>query len=335
VAKSFNQKLKILYLMKILLEETDENHALTIQEMIEKLAAFQIKAERKSLYDDIEGLRQFGFDIERTGGRRCGYYIASRNFELAELKLLVDAVQSSKFITGKKSKELIKKLENLTSRHEARQLQRQVYVANRIKTMNESIFYNIDTIHSAITQGRKISFKYFEWKVDFTGKEKIKKNYRKGGEKYLISPWALTWDNQYYYMIGFDTDASMIKHYRVDKMTQIEISQQVRDGQSSFEKFDIGLYSKRLFGMFSGGEMMVRLRFTNDLIGVVIDRFGNDIFINKEDDEHFTVTVKIAVSPQFLSWIFGFGNKVKILYPDEVVAAFKNQVKEALELYNY
>jgi predicted DNA-binding transcriptional regulator YafY len=334
MAKGANQKLKILYLMRILLEKTDENHLLTIAEMIDHLAAYQITAERKSLYDDIEALRQFGLDIEKTSGKNCGYYVASRPFELPELKLLVDAVQSSKFITTKKSNDLIKKVEGLTSQHEARQLQRQVYVANRIKTMNESIYYNIDSIHSAISQGKKITFKYFEWKVMFSGQERFKKQYRRDGQNYKISPWSLTWDNEFYYLIGYDSDAAMIKHYRVDKMSNIEITNDRRDGQKHFEQFDMGLYTKCHFGMFSGSEEAVRLRFTNDLIGVVLDRFGRDIFINNEDDEHFTVQVKVAVSPQFLSWVFGFGNKVKLLSPERVVAAFRQQAKETMELYS-
>ena len=177
------------------------------------------------------------------------YYIANRSFELPELKLLVDAVQSSKFITHKKSNELIKKVEGLASVHQARQLQRQVFVQNRVKTMNESIYYNVDKIHNAISQGVKVSFLYFEWAVSFTTKERIKRP-KRGGERYAISPWALTWDDENYYMIGYDSESKKIKHYRVDKMQSIELTDEKRDGQRVFQKFDMAQYSKMTFGMY-------------------------------------------------------------------------------------
>ncbi len=328
-----NQKMKLLILMKLFLERTDETHSLTLQEIIGALGELGIAAERKSIYDDLETLRLYGLDIEKNRRRPCGYYLASRLFELPELKLLVDAVQSSKFITHKKSNELIKKVESLASAHEARLLQRQVYVANRVKTMNESIYYNIDTIHTAISSGNKISYLYFEWVVDFSGGEKVKKQYRRKGKPYLISPWALTWDNENYYMIGFDSEAQMIKHYRVDKMSKIKVTNQPRDGQEIFETFDMAVYTRRIFGMFGGTEEQVRLRFSNRLIGVVLDRFGKDVFLTPAGEEQFEISVRVEVSPQFLSWIFGFGEDVRILSPDSVAEQFQLMAQNCLKIY--
>jgi len=331
--RSPNQKLKLLYLLKILQERTDEDHDMTLAEIQEELSRYGVKAERKSVYDDIEALRVFGIDVEKRRGKTTGYYIASRTFEMPELKLLVDAVQSSKFITRKKSDELIKKVESLASVHEAQLLQRQVYVANRIKTMNESIYYNIDTIHAAISKGKKVSFKYSEWVVSFFGNERFKKQFRKDGQDYVISPWALTWDDEYYYMVGFDSQAGIIKHYRVDMMSEIDITDKGRDGQEHFERFDMAVYARGVFGMFGGGEETVRLSFANHLIGVVADRFGRDVFISREDEEHFSVSVRVAVSPHFLSWVFGFGDEVRILSPQHVIDRFCEHARKVISLY--
>ena len=328
-----NQKLKLLFLMKLFLERTDESHSLTLREIMDALGEMGVAAERKSLYDDLEALRLFGLDIEKNHRRPCGYYLAGRLFELPELKLLVDAVQSSKFITHKKSNELIKKVESLASIHEARLLQRQVYVANRVKTMNESIYYNIDTIHSAISTCHKISYLYYEWVVDFSGGEKVKKQYRRRGRPYLISPWALTWDNENYYMIGFDSEEQKIKHYRVDKMSGIKVTNQPRDGQEVFEKFDMAVYTRRVFGMFGGTEELVRLRFSNRLVGVVLDRFGKEVFLSPAGTEHFEVSVRVEVSPQFLSWVFGFGEDVKIVSPVSVADQFRQMAQNCLKIY--
>jgi len=325
--KSSNQKLKLLYLAKILQEKTDDRHMLTVSELIAELSKYGVSAERKSIYDDLEALKLFGMDIECARGRRTGYFLAGRTFELPELKLLVDSVQSSKFITHKKSMELIRKIESLCSVWEGQSLQRQVYVANRIKTMNESIYYNVDKIHTGIGDNRKISFKYFEYAVT---KEKV---YRRGGERYTASPYALTWDDENYYMIAFDSDAGKIKHYRVDKMTDIAVTDERRDGAEHFQSLDIAVYSKKLFSMFSGDEETVRIEFTNRLIGVVIDRFGRDVPVTIADDEHFTVSVRVAVSPQFLAWVASFGREARILSPKSVAAKMKDLAEEVLRQY--
>lgn len=330
--KGSNQKMKLLYLQKILLERTDEDHPMTMAEIAAALADYGISAERKSLYDDIEALRTFGLDIVKSGsGSSFGYAVVTRTFELPELKLLVDAVQSSRFLTHKKSNELIKKVESLASTHEASLLQRQVYVANRIKAMNESIYYNVDKIHAAISTDRQISFLYFEWAVDFTGTQKVKKQLRKDGGRYQISPWALVWDDENYYMVGFDSDAGMIKHYRVDKMSDIALTEQHRDGRSHFEQFDPAIYSKKIFGMFGGEEETVTLHFVNRLIGVVLDRFGKDVFLSPVDEDHFSVTIHAVVSPRFLSWLFGFGNEVTIVSPPSLLEKYRAMAAEVLE----
>ena len=230
MARSSRQKQKLLYLQKIMLEKTDENHGLTIKEIIELLAGYDIKAERKTLYEDLEILQTYGLDICKTRSSTVKYYVGSRDFELPELKLLVDAIQSSKFITHKKSLSLISKLEGLVSHNEGEQLQRQVYVTNRVKTVNEKIYYNVDYIYNAISQNRQINFKYFKWDVDFGGERKIVKVERKDGKIYTVSPWALCWDDENYYLVAYDAEAEMIKHYRVDKMEYIELTDKERDG---------------------------------------------------------------------------------------------------------
>ncbi len=326
MAKSSNQKLKILYLMKIFLEKTDCEHSLTLAEIIEELSKYEISAERKSLYDDIETLRAYGMDIETKRDARVRYYVASRLFELPELKLLVDAVQASKFITARKSGELIKKLESFSSTYEAMRLQRQVYVSNRIKTMNESIYYNVDFIHSAINENKKITFKYYEWTP-----EKAKR-FRHDGAIYSVSPWALTWDDEYYYMIAYDSSASKIKHYRVDKMVNISISKDNREGSDVFSDFDMAVYSKQTFGMFGGKLTTVLIECDNSLAGVIIDRFGTDITMLPRG-EKFEASVKVMVSPTFISWALGFGSKLKILSPSPVVEMLKDTAKEALSMY--
>ena len=333
MAKNEKQKLKLLYLNRILHEQTDEEHRMNAEQLIAALDSYDIMAERKSIYGDIIALQDFGVDIVSQKGRGAGYYVASRDFELAELKLLVDAIQSSRFITARKSKDLINKLSSLISRHEARSLQRQVYVSGRVKTLNEEIYYNVDQIHSAISQNKKISFRYFEWKLDFSDPDKIVKQYRHEGERYVISPWVLSWDDENYYMVGFDTAANRIKHYRVDKMENIRETREARDGKIYFEEFDIAAYSQKTFGMFSGDERTVSLRCKKSFIGVIRDRFGSNVFLRPDNDsqEHFRVTVNVAVSPQFFGWLAGMGGGIVIAEPKDVREQFYEHLRVVLE----
>lgn len=327
MAKSAMQKSKILYLMKIFYERTDDEHGLTVNELIDELEAIGIAAERKSIYDDIETLRAFGMDIEMRKEKSFRYHLVSRELELPELKLLVDSVQSSKFISHKKSMELIKKLEGFTSRHQARKLSRQVYVSNRVKTMNESIYYNVDFIHEAISNNSMISFQYFDWSVD---KEK---KLRHDGKVYHISPWALTRDDENYYMIAFDSEAAIIKHYRVDKMINIKILDERRCGSEHFEEFDLALYAKKTFGMYHGDELLVTLRCDSLLSGVIIDRFGTDVTIFKRDGDKFDVNVKVAVSPVFLSWLMIFGDKIEVIAPQNVREELARLASNVAKMY--
>lgn len=327
MAKSCNQKAKILYLMQLFLEETDIEHPLSRKQLEEKLADIGIHAERKSLYNDIDTLKLFGMDIAYRKERPEGYYLASRKFELPELKLLVDAVQSSRFITEKKSSELIRKIESLASKQEAKQLQRQVMVADRIKAMNESIYYNVDKLHTAIARNQQILFQYFEWTV----KKEIR--LRKGGAFYQISPWALTWDSENYYLIGYDAEAGILKHFRVDKMLRIGLLDEPRFGQEEFGRFDLAHYTKKTFGMFGGEEEALRIRFQNKYIGVVIDRFGKDVPVRPDGEDHFIARVEAAVSEQFFGWVTGLGTGVEILSPAHVVEAFREFLKDISGIY--
>ncbi|MBA1334296.1 MAG: hypothetical protein HPY66_2145 [Firmicutes bacterium] len=294
MAKGSNQKLKILYLMKILLEKTDEENTMTVNEMIAELEKYGITAERKSIYDDIEALRHYGIDIATRKTKTTDYFVANRLFELPELKLLVDAVQCSKFVTHKKSNELIKKIESFASKHQAMLLQRQVYVANRVKAMNESIYYNVDKLYVAIAENKQVSFRYFEYTVD---KEK---KFRKNGEKYIVSRYALSWDDENYYLITFSEKYGDFTHYRVDKMTDIEMTDQIRAKLPDNEHFNIAEYSKKVFNMFGGEEETVKLRFDNSLVNVVIDRFGKDITIEKADENYFAVRLMLLSAQPFL-----------------------------------
>ena len=329
MARSAYQKLKPLYIMNYLLQNSDEDHLVSMSQLIEHLAAHGIPSERKSVYDDIEALRVFGLDIVQGGsGKNAGYYIANRSFELPELKLLVDSVQSSKFITHKKTATLIKKIETLASIHEAQLLNRQVYVKNRIKTMNESIYYNIDAIQSGISQNKKIQFKYFEYTVQKT------RHYRKNGAFYVVSPFAMTWDDENYYLVAFDSQAGIIKHYRVDKMTEISSTEEDRDGLDAYQALDMAVYARKVFGMFSGEEESVQLRVENHLGGAVLDRLGQDVFIIADGDDHFTVRADVVVSPQFFAWVTGFGAAAQIIGPDDVVEKMRQHINSVAALYS-
>ena len=321
-------KMKMLHLIRIFSQETDDEHALTLQEIIAKLAAVNITADRKTLYNDFEDLRQFGFDIIAQQRDRTTYYhLGERDFELPELKLLVDSVQAAKFITTRKSRELIRKLERYTSVYQAAQLHRQVYIAGRVKAMNESIYYNIDRLHSAINAGSQIRFQYGQWNLN---KEM---ELRRGGDWYQVSPWALTWDDEKYYLVAYDANANMIKHYRVDKMLRIKALDEPRQGQKAFEAFDMALYSKSVFGMFTGEETIVTLEAENHMVGVIIDRFGKDISLAPVSDTHFQATVNVIASPQFIGWIVALGKSIRIVAPDVLVERMREEIHRLSEQY--
>ena len=334
MAKQSNQKRKLLALKDILMKYTDSNHSLSVNELIEKLSAYGISAERKSIYDDMEQLRLHGLDIccEKEGNVNF-YSLGEREFQLVELKLLVDAVQSSKFITEKKSSELIGKLESLSSEYEASQLHRQVYVSNRVKTPNEKIYYAVDVIHKAITDDRQISFVYNEWSLSTSGAAKIEKRAKHDGAIYKVSPWMLAWDDENYYLIAFDLSSKSIRHYRVDKMEKVCESEENRLGKDAFAGLDMATYSKSVFGMYGGEIVEVKIRAHNSLVGVVADRFGKDIFVSRDGENYFVFTINVALSPQFFAWLFGLGEKAKLVAPASAAERFSQYVDSVKSLY--
>lgn len=326
MAKSGNQKQKLLVLRQLLLERTDEEHPLTVKQMIGELERWGIQAERKSLYDDLEQLRAFGLDVQCRKGRAGGWFVGERDFELPELKLLVDAVQSSKFITRRKSDALIRKLESLAGVHQAKQLQRQVYVNGRVKTMNESIYYNVDKLHAAVGQRRAVSFRYFDYN---SRKEKV---LRREGARYTVSPCGLVWDNENYYLVGWDHDHGDVRHYRVDKMSDLTVTGSPLEGAAAGD-FDMARYAKKHFGMFSGTDANVKLRCREELAGVVLDRFGQEAMLVPGEDGTFTVTVAVVVSPQFWGWLFGLGSGVELVAPAWAAEEYRERLRDVAKLY--
>ena len=322
------QKLKPLYIRDYLLRYSDEAHPVTLREILDWLRSQGVNAERKSVYDDLEALRLYGVDVVRTqAGRYAAYFIGERTFQLPELKLLADSVQSSRFITRAKTASLIRKIESMASVHQAQQLQRQVLVADRIKQMNESIYYIVDEIHSGIARNRQIRFRYFRYTVRKT------KEYRRGGSWYQVSPFALTWDNENYYLVAYDGANREIRHYRVDKMERIKVTEEEREGHAAFRALDMGNYSRSVFGMFSGETVPVTLRFSDDLVGAVLDRLGQDAVLTPEGEDAFRVTAEVAVSPQFFAWVFGFGTDARILGPEEVRLRMGEYAESVAALY--
>ena len=327
--KGSNQKLKLYYLARIMVEKTDDEHMITMSEIKEALEAYDVTADRKSLYDDLEALRVLGIDVvgEKVG-RNFYYHVGKKQFEIAELKLLVDAIQSSKFITEKKSNELIKKLTGMASVYEADQLKRQVMVQDRVKTMNESIYYFVDDVHRAIAENRQIRFEYMKWNVE-------KKMEKHRESDHIVSPWALTWDDENYYLIAYDEEADSIIHFRVDKLKNIRVLGEKRTGRDKFKEFNLARYSKMSFGMFGGEAVKVKLSFADEMVGVFIDRFGRDITVRPSKSKGWSeINVDVALSDQFLGWIFALGSKVKILGPKNVVTKFKKELDERRGLYS-
>ena len=304
-----------------MLEQTDENHHITMSEIINQLALYGISAARKALYEDIEALRTFGLDIKQLKGNTSGYLVASREFELPELKLLADAVTSSRFLTEKKSNELLKKIEGLASKYEAKQIQRQVFVTNRVKAMNERIYINVDTIQRAISEGKKISFKYFDYGLD------KKKKYRDGLR--VCSPYALSWDDERYYLIAYYEKYQKITNFRIDRMEAVSVLEELSKPKP--DGFNVAEYMNSSFSMFSGESEEVKLRFDNSLTNTVIDRFGKDIPVIPDGDDNFTVRVTVKAEPPFFAWLFQFGKKAEIVEPIELQEKYKEHLKEVLE----
>ena len=324
MAKSSGQKLKLLYLIKMLRENTDDILPMRTPDFIKYQENQLIHAERKSIYNDMECLADFGYDVVQVQSRLGGvYYLGCREIDLPELKLLVDAVQSSRFITTKKSRELIRKLEQIAGKNDAGKLQRQVYVAGRVKTENESIYYSIDAIHRAIQENKQISFVYLDWNLK---KQLVP---RPNGNK-CVSPWALIWREDNYYLATYDSEDRVIKHYRVDKMGQAEVTDLPREGVEQFSQIDVTSYTNQTFGMFAGEVSVVSMEFPVRLTGVVLDRFGRETDIRPMSEEVFRIRAKVAVSGQFFGWLAGIGPDARIAAPEAVQKRYVQWLSDIL-----
>lgn len=324
MGKSDNQKLSILYILDYLERESDEAHPIGAEQLIAMLERHGISVERKTIYSDIAALQHYGVDILSRRGKAGGYYLASRIFSMAELKLLIDAVQSSRFLTRRKSRELIEKLCRQCNRHDASLMHRDLVIDRRVKSMNETIYYNVDAIQEAIAQNRQIQFRYFDWGLDGS------RCYRE--RPYQASPYGLCQDNENCYLLAHSARHG-VTHYRVDRMTAIDLTQLPRTPCPELTGQELVSYANRLFQMYSGQTRQVKLRFHRSLINVVVDRFGRDTMMIPDGEEHFVFTVEVAISPLFLSWVIGFGNKARILYPQSVIDQCEAMCREVMEQY--
>ena len=323
--RSQNQRLKLLYLLDYLLEQPDETHTVKVQEIIEHFDNYhKIPIEQKTVCSDLHLLDENGYETQYDGRTR-GWRIVEREFETQELQLLIDSVQSSRFITQKQAKNLTDKLKAKASRFDRMLLDRRCYVPNRVRSSNDSVFYHLDDIHAAIANDWKITFQYF-----YFSPQKQKVYYKKGG-KYTASPYALLWSENNYYLLAYES--GKMKHFRVDKMDGIEIVPHKREGKEVFKEMKLSERSLRVFSMFSGKVQKVKIRFSNHLANVVIDRFGKDIIMVPEDEKHFTIHTDIEVSPQFYGWLCGLGKGVRVISPPEVVEEMGNYVKGIAEMY--
>ncbi len=328
MSKQAYVKPKLLILRDIFLEKTDENHALTVSELIKELSMYGISVERKTLYDDINILTAYGLDIVISKRSHSNtYYVASRTFQDEELQVLANAVASSKFLTNKKSNELIKKLEKLTSVYNAKELKRTIYIEGRVKNFNEQIYYNINSLHDAINRKKKITFRYFSYALN------KKKEYRHNGEVYAVSPYYIVWENDYYYLICYCDKHQNISRYRIDRMVNVNVSEESYKVPNDTEQ-ELAKSLRSTFSMYGGDKKIVTIEFANELIDVIIDRFGSDVRITKKSDSTFNVSVEVQISPPFWGWLFQFGTKAKIVYPQSIVEEAKKEAQTLAEIYN-
>ncbi len=323
--KSDNQKLKIFYILDYLQRNSHQDHPVRAAELISMLERqHNILCERKTVYSDIAALQDYGVDIVSIPGKNGGYYIASRNFELPELKLLIDAVQSSRYLTERKSRELIEKLCAQCSVYDARLMRRDVLVSGRVKSMNETIYYNVDAIQEAIAQNESIRFRYFDWGMDG------QRRYR--DKDYEASPYGLCQDNENCYLLAHSPRHG-ITSYRVDRMTNITPTGEPRTPCPELTGKALIEHANKLFQMYAGDTTTVKLRFHRNMTNAVIDRFGRDVMLIPDGEAHFVFTADVAVSPMFLSWLVGFGDMAKILHPKSVIEEYKKMCMESLAQY--
>lgn len=329
MAKTAGTKLRILHVYEILRTKSSEEHPLSVPDIISELEKRDIPCERKSVYSDIEALMEFGYEIEQR--RNAGYYLKSRDFELSELKLLVDAVQSSKFITAERSRELIAKLVSLAGEQDAGSLSRQVYIANRVKTGNEGVLTSVDAIHTAIAENKRIEFDYTDWAVNFGAGDTFVKRQR--GERRNVSPVALAWDDENYYLVAYDSGRGERRNFRVDKMENIEILNESRDTRWNYVSFDPGAYSREMFGMFHGERRQVKIRFERRFAGVAADRLGRDVYVSPDGEDHFILVCEVEVSPQFFAWLIGLEGGAELLEPADARTQLQNLISAAEDMY--
>ena len=331
MAGSSKSKSKLLYLSRILHEKSDDENSLTVEEIITELKKYDIDAERKSIYSDLRLLEEFGIDICRVQGRKYGYFIGNRDFEIPELRLMIDAIQSAKFITPQKSKELIKKIEGLTSKNFSKKLETQVFINDRIKYDNEEIYYNVDKIHNAIAENKMVSFKYYKYDLNKN------REFRNGGMEYLVNPYALTWFDDNYYLVGNYHRYNNISHYRIDRICSVNALDKPRRSFTELVDykyyFNTADYSNKIYNMFSGELKTVDIRFENYLIDAVIDRFGVDVTLLKQDEESFIVHTQVVVSDGFISWLLIFGDDAEVIEPKSLRDMIKEKVSKINNLY--
>ena len=305
-------KARLVILLKMFYEMTDEEHPMTGIEILDYLREHDAPANEKTLRGDIQLLQDLGLDIVKVVSRPNYYFWGDRQFEMPELKLLIDAVASSRFITEKKSKELAKKLAGLASENQRRELRRHEYATNRVKSQNEKIYYTVNTINEAISKRRKISFQYTEYSAE------LQEVYRHDGELYYLSPYALLWNEDFYYVVGWSDKREKVSVFRVDRIDHPEMLEEKAVKRP--DGFKLEDYSKPIFDMFEGKERVeVKLEVRNDLAKYIVDRFGTKLKTEKINDERFAVTVEVSLSPTFYAWVFQFGGGMRILAPEKAV----------------
>lgn len=324
MARTEKQKLTLLYTRDYLARNSHENHPVSARELIRHLETKGLVCDRRTVYSNIRTLQEFGMEIETCPGSKGGFYVVEGAFEIPELKLLIDAVQSARFLTRRKSRELTKKLMNLCNRHDESLLSRQIVVSGRAKSMNESIYYNIDAIQEAIAENRKITFRYFDWGIGH------QQRFRPG--PYEASPYALCVDSENYYLLAHSSRHG-VTHYRVDRMLKITMTNESRTPCPELTGEALKNYGRKVFQMFAGKTERVKLRMVNRLAGVVYDRFGEEIMLIPDGDEHFTFIADVAISPIFLSWVVSFGNEAQILYPEGVREECRKLCRQVLAQY--
>ncbi len=318
----YNSKIKLLYILKYLHQHTDDNHYVTANDVVKYLKNIGWDVNRRTVINDISLLSQYGIDIVETKSTQNRYQIASRIFELSELKLLVDAVQSSRFITETQSKTIIEKLTSLTSKYNAKDLNRSLYVDKRVKPLNETVLYTVDLLQECINTKKTITFQYYNYNEK---KERILKH---KGQVYEFCPYDLIWNDDSYYVIGFSFSHAKVVKFRVDRIHNPQVSEVVY--VSKPKTYNISKYSKEVFQMFDGKLYEVKLKCQNHLMNIIIDRFGENVKTEHYDIKNFIVTVEISVSPTFYSWLFTFSDGITILSPNEVREEYKYKLNKAL-----